>query len=97
ASFYAVKESKTNKDSYIQLYDIRQALLQKSNEELITIICDILNQYPEMETKLLFQHASDYSDVNSCSQIINEYIHAVQGAELVLEKVDQTAAGNLCR
>ncbi|WP_317188275.1 hypothetical protein, partial [Escherichia coli] len=38
ASFYAVKESKTNKDSYIQLYDIRQALLQKSNEELITII-----------------------------------------------------------
>ncbi|MGQ7110816.1 hypothetical protein ACUOFC_17935, partial [Escherichia sp. TWPC-MK] len=58
---------------------------------MITIICDILNQYPEMETKLLFQHASDYSDVNSCSQIINEYIHAVQGAELVLEKVDQTA------
>ncbi|MEC5308260.1 SWIM zinc finger family protein [Bacillus thuringiensis] len=105
AAFYAVKESKTNKDSYIQPYDIRQALLQKSNEELITIICDILNQYPEMETKLLFQHASDHSDVNSCSQIINEYIHAVQdrgfieyrdvsyavqGAELVLEKVDQT-------
>ncbi|WP_186324041.1 hypothetical protein, partial [Bacillus thuringiensis] len=78
AAFYAVKESKTNKDSYIQPYDIRQALLQKSNEELITIICDILNQYPEMEMKLLFQHAPAHDYVNSCSQIINEYIHAVQ-------------------
>ncbi|PGO63854.1 hypothetical protein CN980_25950, partial [Bacillus cereus] len=106
AAFYAVRDYKTNKNSYIQPYDIRQALLQKSNEELVTIICDMVNQYPEMETKLLFQHAPAHDDVNSCSQIINEYIHAVQdrgfieygdvsyavqGAELVLEKVDQTA------
>ncbi|PEF38249.1 SWIM zinc finger family protein [Bacillus wiedmannii] len=106
AAFYAVRACKTNKDSYIQPHDVRQVLLQKSNEELVTIICDIVNQYPEMETKLLFQHVPDHGDVNSCSQIINEYIHAVQdrgfieygdvsyavqGAELVLEKVDQTA------
>ncbi|PEP91528.1 SWIM zinc finger family protein [Bacillus toyonensis] len=106
AAFYAVRDYKTNKDFYIQPYDIRQALLQKSNDELVMIICDMVNQYPEMETKLLFQHAPAHDDINSCSQIINEYIHAVQdrgfiayenvsyavqGAELVLEKVDQTA------
>lgn len=106
AAFYAVRACKTNKDSYISPHDVRQVLLQKSNEELVTIICDMVNQYPEMETKLLFQHAPAHDDVNNCSQIINEYIHAVQdrgfieyenvsyavqGAELVLEKVDQTA------
>ncbi|MCQ6306766.1 SWIM zinc finger family protein [Bacillus cereus] len=106
AAFYAVRTCKTNKDSYIHPPDVRQVLLQKSNEELVMIICDILNQYPEIETKLLFQHAPDCDDENSCSQIINEYIHAVQdrgfieygdvsyavqGAEFVLEKVDQTA------
>ncbi|QDZ77518.1 SWIM zinc finger family protein, partial [Bacillus cereus] len=78
AVLYAIRDYKTNKDSRIQPYDIRQALLQKSNEELVTIICNMVNQYPEMETKLLFQHAPAHDDVNSCSQIINEYIHAVQ-------------------
>ncbi|OUB00321.1 SWIM zinc finger family protein [Bacillus thuringiensis] len=106
AAFYAVRESKTKTDSYIQPYNLRQVLLQKSHEELVTIICEMVNTYPEMETKLLFQHAPAQDDVNSCSQIINEYIHAVQdrgfieykdvsyavqGAELVLEKVEQTA------
>ncbi|MGU3443428.1 SWIM zinc finger domain-containing protein [Bacillus cereus] len=106
AAFYAVREYKANKSSYIQPSDLRKILLQKSKEGLVAIICDIVNIYPEIKTQILFQHDHSPDNLESCSQVINEYIHAVQhrgfidrmdvnyavqGAELVLEKGQQTA------
>jgi hypothetical protein len=81
--------------------ELKPILVKKSKEELISMIIEITEKYPEIEQRLLYKNAQSGDDVVASKKIIREYInhakhrgfisrsnarYAVQGAEITLEK-----------
>ncbi|MEH7440289.1 SWIM zinc finger family protein [Neobacillus drentensis] len=87
--------SNTSKDS------LNSLLSNLQKEELISIIQNISDDYPEVEKRLLFQYETSKDEIASSKKLIRDYINgakrkgfidwrhvnqALQGAELTLQK-----------
>ncbi|WP_316570839.1 hypothetical protein [Neobacillus sp. YIM B06451] len=77
-------------------------------DELIRIICDLSDQYPEIEKAIQFRYSVDENEVSQCKTLVTECINkekykgfiswskvgpAVKGAELALERAVQRLEG----
>lgn len=82
--------------------DLEIILANLSKDELIRIVLDLSDEYDEVEKKLLFHYAPAEDEVVASQKLIKEYMHqsmsggfidwrsvdhALQGAELTLDKV----------
>jgi hypothetical protein len=103
AVFYALKneESEGLPTSLVKEADLKSALVNQQKDDLIDIILELSEEYPEIEKRLLFKYAETKDEIAASKKLIREYINnakrggfidwrhvdqAVQGAELTLEK-----------
>jgi hypothetical protein len=85
----------------VQEVDLKTLLSKQNKEELLSIIIDLLEDYPDIEKRLRFKYASTDNEITASKKLIREYInkakrqgfidwrsagYAVQGAVLTLEK-----------
>lgn len=83
---------------------LKAGLLNKNQDQLIDIILNIADHYPDIEKQLLYKYVSDEDEINSSKKLIRQYInsakrkgfidwrsadYALQGAELTLEKAKE--------
>jgi hypothetical protein len=81
--------------------DLKLSLSKHSKEELLKIISDLMDHFPDIENRLRFKYTSSDNEIADSKKLIREYInkakrggfidwrsasYAVQGAELTLEK-----------
>lgn len=89
--------------------DLKSVLLKQDKNELITILLDLANEYPDIEKGLLFKYAPNQDEISSSKKLIQEYInsakikgfidwrhvdHALKGAELTLQKAEEKLKNN---
>jgi hypothetical protein len=88
--------------------DLKTILSKQNKEELLSIILNLLEDFPDIEGRLRFKYASTDNEITASKKLIREYInkakrqgfidwrsagYAVQGAVLTLEKA-RDALGN---
>ncbi|MBV7508395.1 hypothetical protein KW850_24565 [Bacillus sp. sid0103] len=84
--------------------DLKTILKNENKEELIRIILDLSEDFPEIETRLLFKYTPQVDEISSAKKLITESINrekrkgfidwrqvgpALQGAELTLQKAGE--------
>jgi hypothetical protein len=89
--------------------DLKTLLSKQNKEELLSIILNLLEDFPDIEGRLRFKYASTDSEITSSKKLIREYInkakrqgfidwrsasYAVQGAVLTLEKARDALDNN---
>jgi hypothetical protein len=92
----------------VKEFDLKPLLSKQNKEELLSIILNLLEDFPEIEGRLRFKYASTDNEITASKKLIREYInkakrqgfidwrsagYAVQGAVLTLEKA-RDALGN---
>jgi hypothetical protein len=92
----------------VKEFDLKTLLSKQNKEELLSIILNLLEDFPEIEGRLRFKYASTDNEITASKKLIREYInkakrqgfidwrsasYAVQGAVLTLEKA-RDALGN---
>jgi hypothetical protein len=93
-----------NNQSQSNEIDLKSILLNQQKEELINVIIELTEEFPEIEKRLLFKYAPSNDEIALSKKLIREYItsakrngfidwrhvdHALQGAELTLVKAQE--------
>lgn len=110
AAFFALQKKKNgdeespkmkSKPKTVQKLDLKSILSKLNKEDLLSIILQTTQNYPEIEKQLLFKYAPVKDEISSSKKLIRQYInqskkngfidwrsvdYAVQGALLTLEK-----------
>lgn len=96
-----LKSSEIKKAEKSPKQDLNTILVNLSKDELIDIILNMTQQYPELEKQLLFRYITGADEVATCKKLIREYInrakyrgfiewnkagYAMEGAWQVLDK-----------
>ncbi|MBT2733902.1 hypothetical protein [Bacillus sp. ISL-7] len=99
-----MNQSNPNTTSRSNEIDFRTILSNQNKEELIKIILDLSNDYPEIEKPLLFKYTPHKDEISSAKKLITESINrakrkgfidwrhvatALQGADLTLQKAQE--------
>ncbi|WP_142752229.1 SWIM zinc finger family protein [Neobacillus piezotolerans] len=99
---------KVNPGQASQQSDLPKILSTLDKDELIKIVCDLSDQYPEIEKEIQFRYSVDDNEVSQCKTLVTESINkekykgfiswnkvgpAVKGAELALERAVQRLEG----
>jgi hypothetical protein len=93
----------------VKEFDLKTLLSKQNKEELLSIILNLLEDFPEIEGRLRFKYASTDNEITASKKLIREYInkakrqgfidwrsasYAVQGAVLTLEKARDALGKN---
>jgi hypothetical protein len=96
--------SNPNTTTRLSEIDLHTILLNQNKEELIKIILQLSNDYPEIEKQLLFKYTPQKDEISSAKKLITASINgakrkgfidwrhvgpALQGAELTLQKAQE--------
>jgi hypothetical protein len=96
--------SNPNTTSRSNEIDLHTILSNQNKEELIKIILDLADDYPELDKQLLFKYTPQKDEISSAKKLISESINsakrkgfidwrhvgpALQGAELTLQKAQE--------
>jgi hypothetical protein len=96
-----MNSSNPNTTSRVNEIDLHTILSNQNKEELIKIILDLSDDYPEIEKQLLFKYTPQKGEISSAKKLITASINgakrsgfidwrhvgpALQGAELTLQK-----------
>lgn len=81
--------------------DLKRVLAEQNKDELVRILLEISDDYPDIEKRLLFKFANNEDEITASKKLIREYINhakrngfidwrhvdsALQGAEMTLKK-----------
>jgi hypothetical protein len=102
AVLFALKNEKSLVDyAVVEENNLKKVLAEQSTDELVRIILEITNDYPDIEKRLLFKFATNEDEISASKKLIREYINnakrngfidwrhvdsALQGAEMTLKK-----------
>ncbi|MEY2191913.1 hypothetical protein AB7942_04125 [Neobacillus sp. BF23-41] len=96
--------SNPNNTSRSSEIDLKTILTNQNKEELMRIILDLSDDFPEIEKQLLFKYTSHKDEISSAKKLITESINrakrkgfidwrhvapALQGADLTLQKAQE--------
>ncbi|MFP5112452.1 hypothetical protein ACSU64_08740 [Bacillaceae bacterium C204] len=70
--------SNPNTTSQSNEIDLSTILSNQNKEELIRIILDLSEDYPEIEKQLLFKYSSQKDEVSSAKKLITESINSAK-------------------
>lgn len=107
AALYALREKRKIEKGQVKKVvakkpDLKTIMSKLTKDELIKIIMNVTEDYPELEKKLLFTYSSHDDEIVVSKKLIKEYMkrykhhgfiawndvdHALQGAYMMLEKV----------
>ncbi|WP_419954279.1 SWIM zinc finger family protein [Neobacillus niacini] len=102
AVLFALKNEKTlGEPAVVVENDLKQVLAEQNKDELVRILLEISDDYPDIEKRLLFKFANNEDEITASKKLIREYInnakrngfidwrhvdYALQGAEMTLNK-----------
>lgn len=101
AAFYGIRDKRAGILTSVSEVQLESLISEFSNKELISIIVDLANDYPEIEKKLMYKFASNDDEISSSKKLMKDYInrhkhsgfiywnevsHALEGVQIVLEK-----------
>lgn len=102
AVLFALKNMKTfGEPAVVVENDLKRVLAEQNKDELVRILLEISDDYPDIEKRLLFKFANNENEITASKKLIREYINnakrngfidwrhvdsALQGAEMTLKK-----------
>jgi hypothetical protein len=105
AVLFALKNRKTfGEPAVVVENDLKQILAEQNKDELVRILLEISDDYPDIEKRLLFKFANNEDEITASKKLIREYINhakrngfidwrhvdsALQGAEMTLKKAQE--------
>ncbi|MDQ0973695.1 hypothetical protein QFZ31_003573 [Neobacillus niacini] len=105
AVLFALKNMKTfGEPAVVVENDLKQVLAEQNKDELVRILLEISDDYPDIEKRLLFKFANNEDEITASKKLIREYINnakrngfidwrhvdsALQGAEMTLKKAQE--------
>jgi hypothetical protein len=105
AVLFALKNRKTfGEPAVVVENDLKQVLAEQNKDELVRILLEISDDYPDIEKRLLFKFANNEDEITASKKLIREYINhakrngfidwrhvdsALQGAEMTLKKAQE--------
>ncbi|MEH7493817.1 SWIM zinc finger family protein [Neobacillus niacini] len=105
AVLFALKNEKTlGEPAVVVENDLKRVLAEQNKDELVRILLEIADDYPDIEKRLLFKFANNEDEITASKKLIREYINnakrngfidwrhvdsALQGAEMTLKKAHE--------
>ncbi len=105
AVLYALRNEKTGREPAVMVEnDLKKVLEEQNKDELVRIILEISDDFPDIEKRLLFKFANNEDEIAASKKLIREYInnakrngfidwrhvdYALQGAEMTLKKAHE--------
>jgi hypothetical protein len=105
AVLFALKNRKTSGEPAVVVEnDLKQVLAEQNKDELVRILLEISDDYPDIEKRLLFKFGNNEDEITASKKLIREYINhakrngfidwrhvdsALQGAEMTLKKAQE--------
>ncbi|MEH7010157.1 SWIM zinc finger family protein [Neobacillus niacini] len=105
AVLFALKNEKTlGEPAVVVKNDLKKVLAEQGKDELVRIILEISDDFPDIEKRLLFKFANNEDEIAASKKLIREYInnakrngfidwrhvdYALQGAEMTLKKAHE--------
>lgn len=105
AVLFALKNMKTlGEPAVVAENDLKKVLAEQNKDELVRILLEISDDYPDIEKRLLFKFANNEDEITASKKLIREYINnakrngfidwrhvdsALQGAEMTLKKAQE--------
>ncbi|WP_307197491.1 SWIM zinc finger family protein [Neobacillus niacini] len=102
AVLFALKNMKAlGEPAVVAENDLKKVLAEQNKDELVRILLEISDAYPDIEKRLLFKFANNEDEITASKKLIREYINnakrngfidwrhvdsALQGAEMTLRK-----------
>ncbi|MED4227286.1 hypothetical protein [Neobacillus cucumis] len=88
AVLFTLREKKPEKEGVTTIVkpeekSVRSILLNQTKENLIKIILDVIEEFPDIEKRLMFQFSSDEEEITSAKKLIQEYIIELNAEDLL--------------